>query len=160
MPFDVPYKTAQAPHDAARPAEPGRIAETGARNKEMLRGPNFPTQIIPREEVPPLRTDHVPDDAEIRPGQPPAPTNDDRVTRKRMANPIRLARAAGNEKKATEQKPTGEEDEVKRKRRSNPVRDAVQLPLSPRDLQRRSFRVPERASRPSLQQVPRAQRFP
>ena len=160
MPFEAPYKTARAPRDAARPAEPGRIAETGARNKEMLRGPNFPTQIISRDKVPPLRTGHAPDDAEIRPGQPPAPTNDDRVMRKRMANPKRLARVAGDAKKATEQKPTGEEDEVKRERRPNPAQNAAQSPLSPLNLRQRSFRAPERASRPSPKQVPLARQFP
>ena len=141
---EIATPMAGAPHTAAKVlphTAPTTTSVEGTRTRtqreEMLRGPDLPTQIIPRGDFFPSEVRRLPNDSEIPPRQDQEQHTDDRVARKQNANRNRTAEVGnGGTKRVLEHNPTEENDEMDRKRRRSSRRftgspqkpKAVELP--------------------------------
>ena len=133
----APYAAAQVPPHTAPSTTSVEGTTTRMQNEEMLRGPDLPTQIIPRDGFLPSEVERRPNDSEIPPCQDQEQHTDDRVARKRNANRNRTAEVNNSEnKRELEHNPTEENDQMERKRRRSSRRitgspqkpKAVELP--------------------------------
>ena len=115
----APYAAAQVPPHTAPSTTSVEGTKTRMQNEEMLRGPDLPTQIIPRGAFfLPSEVERRPNDSEIPPRQDQEPHNYDRVARKQNANRNRTAEIGSSEnKRELEQNPAEENDQMARKRR-------------------------------------------